>query len=134
MLVFKKITVYKPVSSYIGKSNGICLKFLQGGNIERGGINIVVQHFFFFLVTHCPQDLKMVLSSFFFLFLAEMDHISVYLGKGICQRRMCKQKSKTDSEKNNNRRVENILQTKSIFLYLYRVNENRFSEVNILWL
>lgn len=64
MLVFKKITVYKPVSSYIGKSNGICLKFLQGGNIERGSINIVVQQFF--LVTHCPQALKMVLSSFFF--------------------------------------------------------------------
>lgn len=86
MLVFKKATVYKPVSSWIGKSNGICLKFLQGGNIERGGINIVVQQFF--LVTHCPQDLKMVLSS---LFLFYFFNLGKEYARGECVNRNLKQ-------------------------------------------
>lgn len=62
---------------------------------ERG---IKKKHFF---GNTLPQDFEMVFNlAFFFSSLTRIHLISVYLSKGTRQkRRMCKQKSKTDSKK-----------------------------------
>lgn len=137
-LSFKKFSFHKPVSSFLSKSNWLCLKFPVSIYILSRCMYVGTETFWgrgassfcsnTFYITHCPRDLETVLNFLIFAPLAEIHHIiSLYTcGKEYGRRAHCVNRNLKRILKTCYRRVKSILQPWSVFLFFFFYwNENR---------
>lgn len=131
VLVFLKKSLYKPVNSFLGKSNWMCLKFTVIAYITKvvyaywkrevlkEGASIIVQKqvFFFFWQHFAPKTLKWFFA-FLFPSVAEM-HLILYTWRKECDKRECVNRNLKQILKKIQWGEKNVLQTNSGFLFLF---------------